>query len=125
MKLVIIESPYAGADGGRSWDDADVQRNLAYLRACMRACLLRGESPIASHAQYTAPGVLDDGNPDERTLGIEAGLAWAPVADLRVFYVDLGWSRGMTGARVRYDETGLAYEVRSLGGAWQQPERAA
>lgn len=39
MKLVILESPYAG----------DVCRNVDYARQCLRDCLLRGESPIASH----------------------------------------------------------------------------
>lgn len=47
MRLVIIESPFAG----------DVVRNLRYLRACMRDCLRRGEAPYASHALYTQPGV--------------------------------------------------------------------
>lgn len=47
MKLVVIESPYAG----------DVERNLRYVRAAMRDCLLRGEAPFASHALYPAQRV--------------------------------------------------------------------
>ena len=39
MKLVIMESPFAGA----------VQQNVHYARLCLRDCLLRGEAPIASH----------------------------------------------------------------------------
>ena len=70
MRLVIIESPYAG----------NVPLNLLYLRACMRDCLSRGEAPFASHALYTQPGVLDDGDPAERAHGIEAGFAWRAVA---------------------------------------------
>lgn len=68
---VVVESPYAG----------DVERNLRYLRAALRDCLLRGEAPYASHAIYTQPGVLDDDIPSERTRGIHAGLAWglAPI----------------------------------------------
>jgi hypothetical protein len=41
--------------------------------------LLRGESPIASHLLYTQPGILKDDVPEERPLGIEAGLAWRSV----------------------------------------------
>jgi hypothetical protein len=82
---VLIESPFAG----------DVERNVAYLRAALRDCLLRGEAPFASHGLYTLPGVLDDGEPLERERGIEAGLAWGRAADVTVVYTDLGISEGM------------------------------
>jgi hypothetical protein len=59
MKLVVVESPYAG----------DVTRNLEYARAAMADCLARGEAPFASHALYTQIGVLDDTKPEERKLG--------------------------------------------------------
>lgn len=70
MRKVVVESPYAG----------NVERNLAYARACLHDCLLRGEAPIASHLLYTQPGVLDDDRPEERKLGIEAGLVWGALA---------------------------------------------
>lgn len=85
MRRIIIESPYAG----------EVERNLAYARAAMRDSLLRGESPIASHLLYTQPGILDDDIPEERELGIKAGLAWSPHVEGVVFYMDHGMSRGM------------------------------
>ncbi|WP_241244688.1 hypothetical protein [Burkholderia ambifaria] len=85
MKLVLIESPYAG----------DVDANLAYLRAAMRDCLMRGEAPFASHALYTQAGVLDDTLPAERALGIEAGLCWGARAAKTVVYQDRGLSVGM------------------------------
>ena len=88
MRRVVLESPYAG----------DVEANIAYARACISDCLHRGESPIASHLLYTQRGILDDDKPEERRLGIEAGLAWYDVADAVVFYVDLGWSPGMEAA---------------------------
>lgn len=102
-RLVILESPFAG----------DVEANVAYARACLLDSLSRGEAPIASHLLYTQ--VLDDTNPDERALGIAAGLAWRSVPSvLPVFYVDRGWSRGMLAARDTYDREGIAYEVRTL-----------
>lgn len=85
MRRVIIESPYAG----------NVDRNMRYLRACIRDCLLRGETPFASHALYTQDGVLDDTNPDERALGIAAGFHWRRGADATMIYTDLGISSGM------------------------------
>lgn len=110
MKLVVIESPYAG----------DIQRNLRYVRACMRDSLGKGEAPFASHALYTQPGVLDDAAPEERRLGIVAGYEWGEVADAVVFYTDLGWSPGMLAAEERLrDGNGPALvEQRSLGPNW-------
>ena len=108
MKLVVIESPFAGK----------VEQNLAYVRACMAHCIHRGESPFASHALFTRPGVLDDAKPHERTLGITAGFAWSAKADLRVFYVDLGWSSGMKAALTKYRIEGLPYTFRVLGAPW-------
>ena len=87
IKRVIIESPYAG----------DVERNLRYVRAIMRDCLLRGEAPFASHLFYTQ-GVLDDNIPHERELGMRAGWAWLEVAHEIAVYEDLGISPGMDAA---------------------------
>ncbi len=85
MKLVILESPYAG----------DVEANVEYARACVRDSLSRGEAPIASHLLYTQPGILRDEVTVERQWGIDAGLAWGRVAEATVVYVDKGISRGM------------------------------
>ena len=104
-QLVIIESPYAG----------DLERNVAYARAAMRDSLRRGEYPIASHLIYTQPGILRDEVPAERELGIRAGLAWRRAADLAVFYIDLGWSGGMTAARSVYELEQFPFAERSLG----------
>jgi hypothetical protein len=57
MKLVILESPFAG----------DVERNTLYARHALKDSLMRGEAPIASHLLY--PQVLDDLIPSERQLG--------------------------------------------------------
>jgi hypothetical protein len=109
-KLTIVESPYAG----------NVEHNLAYVRAAMADCLKRGESPYASHALLTQAGVLDDNLPEERTLGIEAGFAWGPAADVVAFYTDLGWSRGMKGGLERAKKRGAPRFIcyRTLGAPW-------
>jgi hypothetical protein len=94
MKLVIIESPYAG----------DIEANIEYARAAVRDSLTHGEAPIASHLLYTQPGILDDDIPEERQWGIDAGLAWRHVSEATVVYQDLGISDGMLyGIRLAMD----------------------
>lgn len=85
MKLVVLESPYAG----------EIDKNISYAKACVHDCLTRGEAPIASHLLFTQPGILDDSKPNERDLGINAGHAWTRVCDHVVVYCDRGISQGM------------------------------
>jgi len=89
MKLVIIESPFAAATKERA------ELHVRYARAALRDSLMRGEAPFASHLLYTQPGVLDDGDREERRIGITAGLEWGEWADLVAVYEDLGISSGM------------------------------
>lgn len=105
MRLVVVESPYAGK----------VKRNIKYARACLRDCLMRGEAPIASHLLYTQPGVLDDGVPAQRILGIHAGLAWGAKADSTVVYEDHGISKGMLFGILAAQAEGRPVEYRALG----------
>ena len=106
MRLVIIESPYAG----------DVARNEAYARRAIADSLARGEAPFASHLLYTQPGVLDDLNPDQRRRGIQAGFAWGERADLTAVYVDRGTSSGMEMGIAAAKACGRPVEFRSIGG---------
>jgi hypothetical protein len=82
---VIIESPFAG----------NIPKNLDYARACMADCFERGEIPFASHLLYTQKNILKDHIPEERALGINAGLEWGKHADKTVVYTDLGITPGM------------------------------
>jgi hypothetical protein len=100
VKLAILESPYAG----------NVRRNVAYARRCLAELLREGYAPIASHLLY--PQVLDDVAPDERRLGIDAGLAWRKVADVSFFYAGMGWSRGMLEALALAKAESRPYVVR-------------
>ena len=98
-RRVILESPYAA----NAITLATVREHEEYGRRCLRDSLLRGEAPLASHLLYTQPidgfhdggVVLNDAVPAERALGIEAGLAWGPLAEATVAYVDMGVSGGM------------------------------
>ncbi len=104
MRLVILESPFAG----------NTDRNIQYARRALRDSLLRGEAPIASHLLYTQPGVLDDNIPEERAMGIDAGLAWRSAAEGTVVYTDFGITSGMQYGIQKAEESGLPVEYRTL-----------
>lgn len=104
MRRVILESPYAG----------DIIHNVRYAQACLRDSLLRGEAPLASHLLYTQPGVLRDEVPEERALGIEAGLSWGAEAEATVVYTDRGISRGMQFGIERAKKEGRPVEYRLI-----------
>ena len=105
MKKVIIESPYAG----------NIEQNIKYARACLKDSLNRNEAPLASHLLYTQEGVLDDTVESERMQGINAGLAWIEFADIHVFYIDYGMSKGMEYARSFSIGSRVQLEFRKIG----------
>lgn len=104
MRRVIVESPFAG----------DIAGNTFYARECVRDCLRRGEAPIASHLLLTQPGILNDDDPNERLLGINAGLAWLAGAQATVVYTDRGISNGMRHGIRAAEAAGVPVEYRSL-----------
>jgi hypothetical protein len=108
VKLVIVESPYGAPDA------ETIDRNVRYARAAVADCLRRGEAPYASHLFFTQPGILRDEVPEERQLGIDAGLAWGLMADVTVVYADLGVSRGMRYGIEHATRAGRPIEVRAL-----------
>lgn len=112
LRRVVLESPFAGQGRTQKQRLAARSRNERYARAALYDCLIRGEAPIASHLLHTQ--VLDDDVPAHRRMGIDAVLAWTPVADLSVFYVDLGWSSGMSKARDRCVALRFPFEERTL-----------
>lgn len=106
MIKVIIESPYSG----------DTDRNITYARRLIHDCLVnRNESPIASHLLYTQPGVLDDNIPDERSLGIKAGLEWGDHATFTVVGIDYGVTEGMKHGMRRANLAGRRIVYRRIG----------
>lgn len=107
-RRVILETPFAAPTVEA------IAANIEFARRCLRDCLLRGESPIASHLLYTQDGVLQDTIPEERKLGIEAGLAWSSVSDASVVYIDRGISKGMRYGIERALASGNPVEFRVL-----------
>lgn len=89
MRLVILESPFKAIT-------TELQaRNIAYLKEAIAHSLHLGESPISSVLTWATSSILDDQDPSERKLGMEAGFAWYRVAESCVVYEDLGISDGM------------------------------
>lgn len=113
-RRVVVESPFAG----------DRDTNVEYAIACMRDCLSRNEAPIASHLLYTLPGLYDDSVPEQRELGILAGLSWAVCSHATAVYYDLGITDGMKWGVAACLRQGRALEYRTLhpekhGEVWQ------
>jgi len=109
MKRVILESPYAGKSA------TDIYLNEVYGELCMRDCLKNyNEAPYASHLLYTRKYVLRDSDKEERKLGIEAGFFWRDVAEITVFYLDLGMTTGMKQGIDDCEAREKPYQVRHI-----------
>jgi hypothetical protein len=110
---VVIESPMFTRGDGTRCSPAEVERNMRYLRRAILDSLRRGEAPFASCLIY--PQVLDDALPEERRLGIDAGLAWGEAAHSFAVYADHGLSDGTVEGLTRHEQNGLAGEYRHIG----------
>lgn len=106
--LVLVESPFAPSL------DHTSEEHITYARECLSDCFKRGEFPFASHLLYTQPGILDDTNPSERQLGIEAGLSWGRNAAYTVMYLDMGLSKGMMLGLRSAIQNNRSIQLRSL-----------
>jgi hypothetical protein len=69
------------------------------------------------------PQVLNDDDPGERELGIEAGLAWGTAADATIAYVDHGISDGMRRGIERAHMEGRPVEFRTLACGDKQEQK--
>ncbi len=121
MRLVIVESPFAGRGsnalsrvGAMSVAEFDAHKNLDYACDLCRYVALRGDAPYASHLLLTR--FLDDNVEAERAAGIESGLAWGRHAQLTVVGVDRGISRGMQYGIDRARKEGRPIEWLSMRG---------
>jgi hypothetical protein len=105
---VVIESPL-GAPTREG-----IEENKMYARMCMRDSLIKGEAPYASHLLYDHREILDDLKPDERELGLSAGLDWGNVAQITAVYVDRGISKGMIRGIASALTSGRKIDYRTL-----------
>lgn len=115
MIRVVIESPYGTKADGTRCTAEEVARNLRYLDRCIRDSLALGEAPYASHGFFTSEGRLDDNDPQQRKLGITAGLAWGAAAELVAVYTDHGITAGMRQGIDRHQSNFTKIEYRTIG----------
>lgn len=73
------------------------RQHARYLKALALHFFKEGYAPFASHALYTQ--WLDDTNPEQRTLGMNAAFAWYDDTIPVFFGMNLGESPGMQWAR--------------------------
>lgn len=86
-KIIVVESPFASKDYAAQY------ANKQYALDAMRHVFEAGCIPIASHIFYT--DCLNDSIPEQRELGISAGLELAGWADETWVFIDRGVSPGM------------------------------
>lgn len=108
---VIVESPF------KSNEESSEEEHMAYLERCLLDCVNKGETPYASHKMLTK--CLDDSIPEQRALGISAGLAMARIlarhGGVPTFYLDYGWSIGMREAKRFYEAHNIPIVQRWIG----------
>lgn len=87
MRMVYICSPY------RAKDSAQLDRNIEYAQQITRQAIAAGLAPITPHLYMTQ--CLNEDKPDERELGITAGLELLKNCDLVIVGTKYGISEGM------------------------------
>lgn len=89
MKKAYICSPY------RATTDYELNRNIDYAKVLTLRALKDGFAPITPHLYLTQ--CLDDKNPYERQMGLNAGLALMEDCDVLYLGLAYGLSDGMCG----------------------------
>jgi hypothetical protein len=112
--IVFLESPYSG----------NIDTNTRYASACAIECaVVRDELAYASHLQMTqhprAKNVFVSDYDDKwdtltRDQAIKMSQRMRERCDMTVFYVDLGWSKGMIEAREYCVANQLSFDVRKI-----------
>jgi hypothetical protein len=110
--VVYVASPLSAPDP----DTAALYR--AYALAAMRDSLEAREAPILPHVMY--PRVLDDGDPDGRATGMEAGLALLEACEALIVYTDRGISEGMRAEMAHAERCGIPVFHRSIAAKWAE-----
>lgn len=118
-KIVLIESPYSG----------DIPRNIAYAQRCMYDSRMRGEITLATHLLWTqhhlAPQhFVSDYDEKYEVPNCGRDVSLQQICALRemiqreggkvVFYIDYGYSSGMTHGLEHCKRNNIPYEERRL-----------
>jgi len=119
MRPAIVESPFKTAEivlANGETATIEEAKNIEYAKACCLWALDQCYSPYASHLFFTQ--FLDDSIPEQRKLGIQAGITWGSAADVRIFFVDRGFTEGMVYGYKASKTLPQRIKVIKLGGDW-------
>lgn len=106
--IILLESPYLHEH------PIDGEEYSIYLSRCLRDSLKRGEAPIATHAMYTRPGVLNL-SIGEATLATLASDDLAELIPITVAYTDYGITEKMDLGLDRAGRWKHTIEYREIG----------
>ncbi|MFP3153616.1 hypothetical protein LQZ18_04155 [Lachnospiraceae bacterium ZAX-1] len=101
MMIAYICSPY------RAKNDEELTRNIEYAQELQRDALLKGYAPIVPHLSLTQS--LDDNDPQERKIGIDAGLELLEICDGILVGDRYGISEGMEAEIKKAEELGFMW----------------
>lgn len=113
MIRTVIESPFGRNPDGSKCTPEQYARNDRYLQRAIKHSLGLGEAPYASH--WFFPGLLDDTDLAQRSLGIRAGLIWAKCAERIAVYQDHGLTEGVLLGLARHEAHGIEIVYRLIG----------
>ena len=103
QKLCYICSPYRG----------DTERNVKYAQELTRRAVCTSHIPITPHLYITQ--ALDDRNPEERALGMEAGLHLLEPCECIMIGGRYGISEGMRYEIEWAHKMGKNFSLRIVG----------
>lgn len=87
MQSVYICSPYAAKD------PETLERNISYAKQLTKYAAIKHYTPVTPHLYL--PLCLDDNNPEQRTIGLEASIHLLSMCDIVFLATDFGISKGM------------------------------
>ena len=99
MKKVYICSPY------RATDSAELDRNIEYAQKLTKQALGAGLAPITPHLYLTQ--CLDEKKPEQRAVGMAAGLTILKSCDFVIAGIKYGISEGMSAEIAAADAAGI------------------
>ena len=102
--MIYICSPY------RANTEEQLQKHIEYARELTRAELLAGRCPVAVHLYMTQ--CLDEDKPEERSIGLAAGIGASHHCHKMVVGKRFGISEGMSGEIRTAEELGIEIEYR-------------
>lgn len=99
MKKVYICSPY------RAKNNEELTRNIEYAKSLTRQAIKAGFAPITPHLYKSQ--CLDEDKPEERELGLKAGIELLKTCDYVIAGTRYGISEGMSGEIAAADAAGI------------------